>query len=1438
MSEINPQFKIAASYSINAAVARMRKRGLSSNDLELNICKSMLNSINKANEAESIYDLFVSNNTGINNIVGLGPSSSFESIESAIENSYINSYSSPAKEVYGSLITSSLMGGYAGGLSLIEMSGFLDSALSQMNRFISGPPPHCFTSQQLVSLINYDYSGSIKEISTNTPKTEATENVFFSYYDLSPSFLTDFNLSKAKDSTIQSYQVSGELIYSEKPWENVEECSEIEIPIFPTDNPTVISRYAYVRPHTRPCIEKYGNICPITGQDFHRVFNDGPYSSGTWSESNIQNLFHSRDKSLISERSYGSNVLELSSFDGIAMLGINGWSVATDLSEGEMSRAFRREISQQPTGGSFIEQHVGNYDSERVGYSLSGIGRYLPPAVPIAFEIYETKTGNGGIKLIPLKLKQKYWSGVMEGIVSNPALESGRIYNLALNFNPSHILDLNNSIQQSGIAGPPQRTNESDFPYIAIEENFQSETAGRYAGLKIGFGLSATEVIGFNQTVFLALEPRTGFSGEFVDPNSYFADEKNQAYVPFELKVGTNQISNTGDRASLIRSFALGMGNSIDGATLSNYSIYNCGYTHSGYLFQGGLVPFDTGNSMKLGNNLIVDGYSALPNFSWGKCVSEDYGSLNSNGAVFGSKEVEDSMLVGWAHNDFGEIPISKLYAYNGNKEYTYSGFDSGLSLSIADEEHFPKIGPENGFAKNPYFNELLSSGWFPIIRKQKRENGFPRYFRGPFASAKKRFLYPNASRMANNELSFYNTNGLLSITNKGQNKIYNRSGQESLIPEYSDSGIANQFGFPHKVVFNITVKQYVKKELYLRDEYDKFGEINRYLYLGINPEINKMEFDELNSFSEANAVDEDYASPSMPMVGNMFIMPNNSKNPCIYNSKPNFVQGFLSNEVGLFSGSRDNVTVGIEKPLPRDESYIVGWSVLERRGIFGPEYSPIKLKNPEGYFSYNKEFTVKVTGYYTPPGFSLERSAYNPEPIHNTFPVSKLFWENNYGGRDYLYGREGTDPLYFKRIGNFSGITDNYRADEGLNGGLHPSGPNGLVGDSWMGFHSGREVISGQEYGYGTYQVNDPAGRVYMRRSPNTDRRAFIVDLKTSGIGLHFSALDYFPGYNEDRKSSASFVDGTGYFRSGIYFKSEGDFNFLNKTYSYTGKMESGKLYQIPSGRDWDMSSGSLSSTDWQINHTGTIYHWRQQAKMDVSISNIEWSNRGDCPYDIENLVMPTGECSVVGKMEYLTIEESPVFSEGIFLTDVSKKDNVRDNSFYPQFLSDVMREHSYPLSIPLNSEIQPAPSRQYEFQSSGGKYLLRELSSPTNTNEKHYNKYIVGAISDYAYLNDGVLPSYDGKPIANGQLMPHSTMLYSASQGQELPDGSVNPNIKKLYLVTDQIQFYDSEMTDSSLDPRFTDKNRPVWEYKQTENGTLIPKTITWTEYERGLF
>ena len=413
---------------------------------------------------------------------------------------------------------------------------------------------------------------------------------------------------------------------------------------------------------------------------------------------------------------------------------------------------------------------------------------------------------------------------------------------------------------------------------------------------------------------------------------------------------------------------------------------------------------------------------------------------------------------------------------------------------------------------------------------------------------------------------------------------------------------------------------------------------------------------------------------------------------------------------------------------------------------------------------------------------------------------------------------------------------------------GWNPSGGGGFVhsrgmgGDCWLGMSATAYVdprAGGiNESGYGT-TVGDPYDAVYGNlpgRNPDRDNQIFLFNIKQSGCDLHVSALNYFPnnfrltanktqmsqfdpitsGFDGGLVSDGGEVTGinilNGFSGDGGGFDLDAFLNGASFSSTIVSEPSYQWLYPKPSGEFWTGSGSQYQRTtgvfgsvkDWMVAmYTGSgigleFSGIRSQSQLKVTITAASVSEWDAHPFHSLMLVDPTGKCDIDVKMTYESVQENPIYSEGIYL-----KPRVKNNYFEKTFLSNVLRENSYPVSLTPGEILGTAPSMQLQVDISG-KYQVagNDLDvSYINTSEKDYNKYIVPAISDYAFLNAGAAEggTYDGLPAREATVFPE-TMLFSAARGQEFYPATANlPALKNkdfsyIYDVVDQKRYYNS--------------------------------------------
>jgi hypothetical protein len=1476
------QYRLLTSYAINTSVARFRAREISSSELESKTCQALVHGCGKSTGlGHSIYSSFVSNATGLDTLGGFGNSLGFSQIESTIKTDYLSSYSSDIQDKYGVISAGVLLGGYATNLDVSELQTYFSGVFDTMATFYNGPTGAFFSTTQLTTLQStLNLGGTLTEIYTLSPKDFKTNKIYFQTYDLSDSFSTDLDLHKFKDAGMQYYSVSGELNYEGTHWDDTPDCVEIEVPVFLNNDVEMVSQYYYVGPQSFPCIDRHSTVRPVTGVEFERTFVDGPYSTGDWTQEIVANEYISREKSRSNLQTlhYESNIKTPSLFlgDPISSPIASMPSTVLELPHGEFYEPFDVEEKTSPANGQKTWFHVGNATGVRTGREIQSYQRNPLNNWQLLETYRDNPKASTGVKFIPLKLKQSSWGDSLASTLSNPLLGSGRILQTAMNFHQGHSIDINSTRITnglSGIAGPPQRDDLSDLPFITVTQDFQSKTNGTYPSIMLGYGLSNSEryfTNGWHLQTFMSYTSGSGaFSTKFEDQNYREPDELIQPNVPFQYSIFNREVENLQLEGQSIRAHVMGFGNNLDGGKAEDtYKIQNGGYVHSGRIHSG--VEFATGEKSLLHNLILVSGYSGTATnriasgFGPISLGNTAYGSILSDGCVVGSREYYDEYIYAWKHPTYGKVSTSLMYMYytgsTGVEEFRYNAFDSGRT--VTDVPQFPAISPLT-FAQNGTVTGLVGSGWIPLKRRQRKENFFPRYYRGPYASARRKFLYPHAQDMLGYSAFGTITSGLSTPSNQGSMDFYDWSGKQIQLVEYGSGGFSEKVGFPHFIVFDLEVKEYATKEFYKKTDWNEFGNPVQgdYSINGISPNLPDITWDTSTdyAFSETDSVDGGFAGPRLVTTysngyyQDIFMGFTGGVNPLVYNSPPNFVQGFINDREGNLSGSVAGGGPNVGEAnwpyelKPDSGAFIVRW----KEGLSGSSVGPFKHKNPEGNYTLYKAHKRTVTGIYTPPGYRLSDNKFNPEFARRIWGTGNI--EAIEGG-----GRvAGVDPLYYKRVSSSTGL-EGTTLNENDHGGFHP---NGLGGDSWMvfspsGFTLGGEGeeayyagggVGSRAYGYGKGKQN-PGTRL-----PEQDYGIILLDMRSTGFGFHFRGLDYFP--NSGRQEVSEVNDLADFFKSGVYTGygqggSPATFGFAEETYTYLGTMQTGELYSKPvysDGRPWPGWTGTLtgSSEVWpdikemQKSHTGALRNWRSQSKVELTFSNVQFSGHGQLPYDEEHLYTPSGGCSIEGAMTYKHMAEAPVFSEGILLEDTSRNDPVLTRGNYSNFISDVLKEHSVSATLPINAAIQPAPSRQLTLVNPNDSII----TSPSdfgllNTLEKDYNKYTVFARSDYATLNAGTMPSYEGRPVADDRVFPKAEMMFSANRGQRFQDNTTNPTVKKQYTVKDQRQYYEGELTDALEDERFMTQIITRDLYEDPANGRFIPANVTLREGEKGLY
>lgn len=325
------------------------------------------------------------------------------------------------------------------------------------------------------------------------------------------------------------------------------------------------------------------------------------------------------------------------------------------------------------------------------------------------------------------------------------------------------------------------------------------------------------------------------------------------------------------------------------------------------------------------------------------------------------------------------------------------------------------------------------------------------------------------------------------------------------------------------------------------------------------------------------------------------------------------------------------------------------------------------------------------------------------------------------------------------------------------------------------------------------------------------------------------------------------------------ISFPHNGFENLGQSPFEFTTFSRSGKLYPKPDENEFT----GLASFDAYGNPTypegATVEsYWRNYAiknRQQVVFSGWREGSRVSFefldivvdydvpPYQSYQLVSPSGNCTLSGRMGYYGQADNCIFTEGVHLVNATPNDEFSE-VYNPQFVSDVLTRFtgiglfSWPTGNDETAPVLKAPSvmLQRENQSvieEGQRYIYLLRQPPYN-----YNKLLWPALSDLETMNPG--ETMEAIPPADGMTFPNSTMMFSASQGQLLPNGLSNPDIVKSYYVKDIFQIYDSVATDAYINSGkciTSGRGTSVWLTQPELSGALVPEGTPLSFIAKGL-
>lgn len=268
------------------------------------------------------------------------------------------------------------------------------------------------------------------------------------------------------------------------------------------------------------------------------------------------------------------------------------------------------------------------------------------------------------------------------------------------------------------------------------------------------------------------------------------------------------------------------------------------------------------------------------------------------------------------------------------------------------------------------------------------------------------------------------------------------------------------------------------------------------------------------------------------------------------------------------------------------------------------------------------------------------------------------------------------------------------------------------------------------------------------------------------------------------------------------------------SQVHTYISYTNSGKLYPVP-GTDFTglatiddngnyiyPESANVESY-WKRyaiknNQTIVVSGWRESSRVSFEFTDIQ-VDYDRMPYQENKIIIPSGKCIISGSMGYVKQADASIFSAGIVLNDATDPIANSFEEYQPSFISNVLERLPIynQLSGDLPEPVFVAPSLMIQRKNvdviSGNQVYNKLFNYPPYD----YNKFAWQAFSDLEILNEGetLEANIPNDPITFNQ----SALVFSAAQGQPLPNGLNNPSIDKTFDVTGAFQMYDSIATDA---------------------------------------
>jgi hypothetical protein len=1080
--------------------------------------------------------------TNTTDIVGFGTGSAYSFAEDVVKgtidgDSVTSSLTDTQRRAFAVAVNAILFGYSANpNITIAELKTTIGATLVEVGDRVVGIQPyrtetingvrivyHPFSVTVIRSILSQTNYDSVLPHVNESPRNVEVDLVHYNYYDTEPVF-SGPDLDKMKDAENQYYYISGSLLYPEMPT-GLSFCEEEEVTINAVGGPKTITIL-----NNHPCIDEDTFTAPLTGNKFYREFNDGPYSSGDFT-SDVKNTYIKWDKTRLSGIDYSGNSTKLYSFNLIGnTTGYHHIYLGGVQKDAEGLYNLNHEYSKAPmdTGclATFQVMRVGDARkrSQCIKYDINGNCEQCQ-------EIDVT-----GFKYANISLEEDLWADKFAYVLTNPPTKDARIMVRALNMvaNPyigevsggqliTATKDING--KYNWYIGPPQ-IGSDQLPYFAFENSFANNTFGKNASVVLwpAIGSSAGGSFGESARSF-SVSSRPILTG--TDLAHYTVESLENGSYPRAQFFETISAYTSGDDD--IKTKVFGMGNAFSGRYSVNTSVEeNAGYHYSGYNFidsqnatYSEIEVANAWSAYKIGSpyNTVkyISGYSGKTNLEINRMISQDLSGNSIEYYYFDNRLLPNGI------------------------EIKQTGWDSfaPLPTDIESDSSYKRA-----------YNEI------------KVENNYQKYYRGPYATYLKKFLYPNAKTIE----ALYDEN--LGYPIKFKYKV--RVREETVKELYVKYKISN--GWSYSTPDFIPVVRTAKSNLGAT----KQVMAKMFSAGGTKYDFNHWDIDDGFFYTSGlpHAVDNHYAPvmDSYVVFPNTFPLYDSGKNATTYINPPTFSQGILITgntyqEHKRYTKTAKSDGVFWYSPASMGVGLYHGYSGYEATGeltytypLFRMEQGRIDKSSATGALPLTASGCISYFHVNTP----------NPPTLSKSMGISNLYTKQ-LDGRIF-YSSSGQDPIFFKEIGGRTG--SNTATGQG---GYHP---NGLIGDSWMSIwaeHFGcwcstwTDVCDDGDYS-GQQQLNFSVNAsTNDNRVPSEDKRWLYFNITPNKTTIYTRALDFNPmAYNRTNIPYNRFSTAPTSSKSTTFTYQEGNNSFrfdLSQLFPFKYLSNNNEWYINPSG-------------------------------------------------------------------------------------------------------------------------------------------------------------------------------------------------------------------------------------------------------------------------------